>query len=193
MGNGCPEPRCAKIKERWPAQINEEFQRCTGVPQESVFMSQLDKYTPKLLDLFSAKGAATGENINWSYWNWYRIQVHLWWGRETWLWDASSNTWERVGKSWSLTTMEKQRAVSIKTWKCAICRYMSAVFQMWWASSLRASLCLLVLETTPGLWTCSIHHNSAKHFRCFKDILWDLTHCVQSLPPDSWHKNFWVS
>lgn len=50
-------------------QINEEFQRCTGVPQESVFMSQLDKYTPKLLDLFSAKGAATGENINWSYWN----------------------------------------------------------------------------------------------------------------------------
>ncbi len=92
---------------------------------------------------------------------------------------------------------EKWRAMSTRTWKCTICRYMSAVNQMQWASSLRESQCLLILEIWPGhvvcfwgwhmLWTCSIHHNSAKHLRCSKDFLWDLTHCAQSLPPDSWH------
>ncbi|XP_051772154.1 uncharacterized protein LOC127524567 isoform X1 [Ctenopharyngodon idella] len=61
-------PDVAKFKERWPAlfepfQINEEFRRCAAVPLESVFMSQLDKYTPKLLDLFSVKGGAVGQRI----------------------------------------------------------------------------------------------------------------------------------
>lgn len=43
--------------------MNEEFRRCAAVPLESVFMSQLDKYTPDLLDLFSAKGGAVGQRI----------------------------------------------------------------------------------------------------------------------------------
>nr|XP_061821979.1 class I histocompatibility antigen, F10 alpha chain-like [Nerophis lumbriciformis] len=33
------------------------------VPLESTFMSQLDRYTPKLLELFSAKGGVTGQRI----------------------------------------------------------------------------------------------------------------------------------
>ncbi|XP_061878094.1 uncharacterized protein LOC133630500 [Entelurus aequoreus] len=58
----------AEFKERWPAlfepfQINEELRRCTAVPLESTFMSQLDRYTPKLLELFSAKGGVTGQRI----------------------------------------------------------------------------------------------------------------------------------
>ncbi|KAG7518234.1 hypothetical protein JOB18_029396 [Solea senegalensis] len=43
--------------------INEEFRRCTAIPLESTFMSQLDRYTPKLLELFSAKGGVTGQCI----------------------------------------------------------------------------------------------------------------------------------
>ncbi|XP_038566683.1 uncharacterized protein LOC119897174 [Micropterus salmoides] len=61
-------PGVAEFKERWPAlfepfQVNEEFRRCTAVSLEATFMSQLDKYTPKLLELFSAKGGATGQRI----------------------------------------------------------------------------------------------------------------------------------
>ncbi|KAE8278095.1 hypothetical protein D5F01_LYC23836 [Larimichthys crocea] len=61
-------PGVAEFKERWPAlfdpfQINEEFRRCTAVPLESTFMSQLDKYTPKLLEVFSAKGGVIGQRI----------------------------------------------------------------------------------------------------------------------------------
>ncbi|XP_054589562.1 uncharacterized protein [Nothobranchius furzeri] len=61
-------PRVTNFMERWPAlfdtfQINAEFQRCTAVPLQSTFMSQLDKCTPKLLDLFSAKGGAVGQRI----------------------------------------------------------------------------------------------------------------------------------
>ncbi|XP_041835912.1 uncharacterized protein LOC121636456 [Melanotaenia boesemani] len=61
-------PSAAEFKERWPAlfeplQINAEFLRCTAVPLESTFMSQLDRYTPKLLELFNAKGGAVGQRI----------------------------------------------------------------------------------------------------------------------------------
>ncbi|KAL1005692.1 hypothetical protein UPYG_G00062440 [Umbra pygmaea] len=61
-------PGVAEFKERWPAlfepfQVNEEFRRCTAVPLEARFMSQLDKHTPKLLELVSAKGGATGQRI----------------------------------------------------------------------------------------------------------------------------------
>ncbi len=49
------------VKQIDVLQINEEFRRCAAVPLESVFMSQLDKYTPKLLDLFGAKGGAVGQ------------------------------------------------------------------------------------------------------------------------------------
>lgn len=44
-------------------QMNEEFRRCTAVALETTFMSQLDKYMPKLLELFSAKGGAVGQRL----------------------------------------------------------------------------------------------------------------------------------
>ncbi|KAJ8288519.1 hypothetical protein COCON_G00011780 [Conger conger] len=49
------------IKIRWPAlfeasQIQDEFYRITMVHLESKFMSKLDEYTPRLLNLFHAKG-----------------------------------------------------------------------------------------------------------------------------------------
>ncbi|KAA8587585.1 hypothetical protein FQN60_016447 [Etheostoma spectabile] len=58
----------AEFKERWPAlfdpfQINEEFRRCNTVPLESTFFAQLDRYTPKLLELFSSKGGAVGQRM----------------------------------------------------------------------------------------------------------------------------------
>ncbi|XP_055007435.1 sterile alpha motif domain-containing protein 3-like [Boleophthalmus pectinirostris] len=57
-----------EVQERWPAlfspvQINEEFRRCTTVPLQSSFMSNLDKYIPKLLTLFSSVGGALGERL----------------------------------------------------------------------------------------------------------------------------------
>ncbi|XP_034038709.1 uncharacterized protein LOC117521504 [Thalassophryne amazonica] len=60
--------RVAEFKERWPAlfepfQINEEFRRCNTIPLESTFMSQLDKYTPKLLELFSSRGGLVGQRL----------------------------------------------------------------------------------------------------------------------------------
>ncbi|TDH06222.1 hypothetical protein EPR50_G00131490 [Perca flavescens] len=58
----------AEFKERWPAlfdplQINEEFRRCNTIPLESTFFSQLDRHTPKLLELFSSKGGAVGQRM----------------------------------------------------------------------------------------------------------------------------------
>ncbi|XP_073346576.1 uncharacterized protein [Pagrus major] len=58
----------AELKERWPAlfdpiQINEEFRRCNTIPLESTFLFQLDRYTPKFLELFSSKGGAVGQRI----------------------------------------------------------------------------------------------------------------------------------
>ncbi|XP_019956044.2 uncharacterized protein [Paralichthys olivaceus] len=57
-----------ELKERWPAlfdpfQINEEFRRCNTIPLESTFLSQLDKYTPKFLELFSTKGGVVGQRL----------------------------------------------------------------------------------------------------------------------------------
>ncbi|KAM3600224.1 uncharacterized protein V6R79_019682, partial [Siganus canaliculatus] len=43
--------------------INEEFRRCTAVILEPTFMAQLDRFTPKLLELFSAKGGAVGQRM----------------------------------------------------------------------------------------------------------------------------------
>ncbi len=58
-------------------QINEEFRRCAAVPLESVFMSQLDKYTPKLLDLFSAKGGECEMlDLFWSGWSTHQELVN---------------------------------------------------------------------------------------------------------------------
>ncbi|XP_071347931.1 uncharacterized protein [Trachinotus anak] len=58
----------AELKERWPAlfdpvQINDEFRRCNTVPLESTFISQLDRYTPKLLELFNSKRGAVGQRM----------------------------------------------------------------------------------------------------------------------------------
>ncbi|KAM9323053.1 uncharacterized protein KZ484_021139 [Pholidichthys leucotaenia] len=60
--------RVAEFKERWPAlfdplQINEEFRRCNTIPLVSSFMSQLDRYTPKFMELFSSRGGAVGQRI----------------------------------------------------------------------------------------------------------------------------------
>ena len=44
-------------------QINAEFQRITTLQLEPTFMSALDRYTPKLLGLFRAKGGALGETL----------------------------------------------------------------------------------------------------------------------------------
>ncbi|KAK7944732.1 hypothetical protein WMY93_000460 [Mugilogobius chulae] len=57
-----------EILERWPAlftpeQINEEFRRCTTIPLESSFMSNLDKHTSKLLTVFSSVGGSRGERL----------------------------------------------------------------------------------------------------------------------------------
>ncbi|XP_068427653.1 uncharacterized protein [Clinocottus analis] len=58
----------SELKERWPVlfdplQINEEFRRCNTIPLESTFISQLDRYTPKFLELFSSKGGAVGQRM----------------------------------------------------------------------------------------------------------------------------------
>ncbi|XP_042354024.1 uncharacterized protein LOC121951665 isoform X2 [Plectropomus leopardus] len=58
----------AEFTERWPAlfdpvQINEEFRRCNTVPLEPTFISQLDRFMPKLLELFSSKGGAVGQRL----------------------------------------------------------------------------------------------------------------------------------
>ncbi|XP_034062296.1 uncharacterized protein LOC117540016 isoform X1 [Gymnodraco acuticeps] len=58
----------AQFYERWPAlfnpaQINEEFRRCNTIPLESTFMSQLDRFTSKFLQLFSSKGGAVGQRM----------------------------------------------------------------------------------------------------------------------------------
>ena len=44
-------------------QINEEFRRCNTIPLESTFVSELDRYTPKFLELFSTKGGAVGQRM----------------------------------------------------------------------------------------------------------------------------------
>ena len=44
-------------------QTSAEFQRITTLRLEPTFMSALDRYTPKLLDLFRAKGGAVGERL----------------------------------------------------------------------------------------------------------------------------------
>ncbi|XP_024116850.1 uncharacterized protein LOC112138529 [Oryzias melastigma] len=61
-------PMVPELKERWPAlfdpfQINEEFRRCTAVPLEPKFMFELDRHSPKLMQIFSDKGGAVGQRI----------------------------------------------------------------------------------------------------------------------------------
>lgn len=58
----------AELMERWPvlltpAQINEEFKRCNTIPLQTSFMSNLDKFVPKLLTIFSSVGGALGQRL----------------------------------------------------------------------------------------------------------------------------------
>ncbi|XP_054894412.1 uncharacterized protein LOC129365303 [Poeciliopsis prolifica] len=58
-------PSIEDIKARWPAlfepsHIQDEFHRITMVHLESKFMSKLDEYTPRLLNLFHSKGGTMG-------------------------------------------------------------------------------------------------------------------------------------
>ncbi|KAL1259010.1 hypothetical protein QQF64_009587 [Cirrhinus molitorella] len=59
-------PSVAEFRDRWPAlfdilQINEEFRRITTLHLEPTFMKVLDFYAPKLITIFSCKGAALGQ------------------------------------------------------------------------------------------------------------------------------------
>nr|XP_033491956.1 uncharacterized protein LOC117262879 [Epinephelus lanceolatus] len=58
-------PSMEDIKARWPAlfetpHIQDDFHRITMVHLESKFMSKLDEYTPRLLNLFHSKGRSMG-------------------------------------------------------------------------------------------------------------------------------------
>ncbi|XP_028281977.1 uncharacterized protein LOC114448919 isoform X2 [Parambassis ranga] len=63
--------QCPAVKafmERWPSlfsetQIKAEFRRITAVHLERTFLSQLDFYTPKLSEIFAAKGGVAGTKI----------------------------------------------------------------------------------------------------------------------------------
>ncbi|KAL6467084.1 hypothetical protein MHYP_G00248880 [Metynnis hypsauchen] len=61
-------PAVQDVKERWPAlfseaQIKEEFRRITTIRLEETFMSKLDGYTPRLLELVRAKGGMAGTKL----------------------------------------------------------------------------------------------------------------------------------
>ncbi|XP_062414846.1 uncharacterized protein LOC119210675 [Pungitius pungitius] len=61
-------PAIHDFRERWPAllseaQIKEEFKRITTVPLERTFLTKLDFYTPKMLEIFSKKGGLAGTKI----------------------------------------------------------------------------------------------------------------------------------
>ncbi|XP_061908169.1 uncharacterized protein LOC133653153 isoform X2 [Entelurus aequoreus] len=57
-----------EFKNRWPAlfqqsEINEEFLRITTKPLLSKFMSQLDHFSLKLMQIFKSKGGVKGQRI----------------------------------------------------------------------------------------------------------------------------------
>ncbi|XP_028434333.1 uncharacterized protein LOC114555819 [Perca flavescens] len=61
-------PAVQNFMERWPAlfcesQIKEEFRRITTILLEQTFLSKLDFYTPKLLEIFGTKGGVAGTKM----------------------------------------------------------------------------------------------------------------------------------
>ncbi|XP_061907038.1 uncharacterized protein LOC133652371 isoform X1 [Entelurus aequoreus] len=61
-------PMIEEFKNRWPAlfqqsEINEEFLRITTKPLLSKFMSQLDHFSLKLMQIFKSKGGVKGQRI----------------------------------------------------------------------------------------------------------------------------------
>ncbi|XP_026017031.1 uncharacterized protein LOC113018186 isoform X1 [Astatotilapia calliptera] len=61
-------PAIQDLLERWPSlfcenQIKEEFKRITTIHLERTFLSRLDRYTTKLLEIFRRKGGTAGTKI----------------------------------------------------------------------------------------------------------------------------------
>ncbi|RXN18153.1 sterile alpha motif domain-containing 3-like isoform X1 [Labeo rohita] len=61
-------PAIQDLLERWPSlfcenQIKEEFKRITTIHLERMFLSRLDGYTTKLLEIFRRKGGTAGTKI----------------------------------------------------------------------------------------------------------------------------------
>lgn len=61
-------PMITEFKDRWPAlfeqrEVNAEFMRLTTKPLQSKFMSQLDHFSDKLIQIFSSKGGLKGQRI----------------------------------------------------------------------------------------------------------------------------------
>ncbi|KAM9860784.1 uncharacterized protein ACBR49_006042 isoform 1-T1 [Aulostomus maculatus] len=113
-------PGVAEFKERWPTllepfQVNEEFRRCTGVALEPTFMAQLDRYTPKLLELFSTKGGAVGSRIK----NLLMVLIQDPDASVVKKRDARirclMESWGSVDESSSLTSVGQQRQKSMRT------------------------------------------------------------------------------
>ncbi|CAL8242064.1 unnamed protein product, partial [Gadus morhua 'NCC'] len=63
------EPLVTDVKSRWPAlfnakEINKEFHRISTVPLISTFFAALDRYTPRLMELFQGKGGVQGRKMS---------------------------------------------------------------------------------------------------------------------------------
>ncbi|XP_076743239.1 uncharacterized protein LOC143419755 [Maylandia zebra] len=61
-------PAIQDLLERWPSlfcenQIKEEFKQITTIHLERTFLSRLDRYTTKLLEIFRRKGGTAGTKI----------------------------------------------------------------------------------------------------------------------------------
>ncbi|XP_071393706.1 uncharacterized protein [Centroberyx affinis] len=61
-------PMIGEFKNRWPAlfqqsEVNAEFLRITTKPLQSKFMSQLDHFSDKLIQIFKTKGGVKGQRI----------------------------------------------------------------------------------------------------------------------------------
>nr|XP_046263321.1 uncharacterized protein LOC124068860 isoform X2 [Scatophagus argus]XP_046263322.1 uncharacterized protein LOC124068860 isoform X2 [Scatophagus argus]XP_046269583.1 uncharacterized protein LOC124072313 isoform X3 [Scatophagus argus]XP_046269585.1 uncharacterized protein LOC124072313 isoform X3 [Scatophagus argus] len=61
-------PMIGDFKNRWPAlfeqsEVNAEFLRITTKPLQSKFLSQLDHFSDKLIQIFKSKGGVKGQKI----------------------------------------------------------------------------------------------------------------------------------
>ncbi|KAK2921340.1 hypothetical protein Q8A73_000825 [Channa argus] len=62
------QPMIADFKSRWPAlftakEIDKEFMRISTVPLLSTFFAELDRYIPRLTEVFRCKGGIAGKKI----------------------------------------------------------------------------------------------------------------------------------
>ncbi|KAK0137321.1 hypothetical protein N1851_026484 [Merluccius polli] len=61
-------PMIGDFKNRWPAlfepsEVNAEFMRITTKPLQTKFLSQLDHFSDKLMEIFTCKGGVKGQKI----------------------------------------------------------------------------------------------------------------------------------